>query len=285
MEVIRAQRFAGFCGGVRRAWNIAQRAMAGEDGPVYVSGELIHNGPAMRVLEEKGVRVLPIMEQTAPVEGTVILRAHGEGPQVYARAAELGLNVIDATCGIVKAVQRKAVELEGRGFQVVLYGHKGHPEAVATLAHTRHGIIVDSVAEAEALPRFEKIAAIAQTTVLQAEYERVVEVLRTKCDVFEDHGEICAYTRKAQDEAVALAKQVDAVVVVGGRKSANTHRLVEVCSAWCPTYHVETADEIDPAWFPGTRKVGVCAGASTRDVDIEAVMKRLQELEPTPAKS
>lgn len=279
MDVIRARRYAGFCGGVKRAWKLAVREAESSSGPVFVSGKLIHNTPAMEELEEKGIQILDLSDAKTVEPGTpFVLRAHGEGPSVYARAREMGLRLIDGTCGIVRNVQRRARELEEQGFQVVLFGHRNHPEARATIAHTRRGVIVESAREASRLPRHQKIASIAQTTSSTREYAEVCRALRGKCDIFEDQGHICDFTQKAQEEAAELAAQVDAMVVVGGRDSSNTRRLVEVCSERCPTFHVETAAELRPEWFTGVARVGVTAGASTRDRDIDAVVERLRAM-------
>ncbi|MBI2941839.1 MAG: 4-hydroxy-3-methylbut-2-enyl diphosphate reductase [Chloroflexi bacterium] len=282
MQVIRASRYGGFCGGVKRAWKLALQEVASTDGPVYLSGKLIHNGPAMRELEGMAIRVVSLADGEDPVGGTLIVRAHGEGPRLYELARQHQLRTVDATCSIVKAVQRRARALEQQGYQVILFGHKTHPEALATVAYTEHGQIVESVAEAEALGHFAKIAAIAQTTAPQWEYEAVCRVLRRKCDEFEDQGRICGWTLSAQEEAAHIAQQVQAMVVIGGRDSSNTHRLVEVCSRHCPSYHVETADELDPRWFAGLSVVGVTAGASTRDRDIEDLVARLEAIETAP---
>lgn len=280
MEIIRASRYAGFCGGVKRAWKLAVQEAGAANGPVFISGKLIHNTPAMQELEGMGVQELNVLEAQGVEPGTpFILRAHGEGPAVYQKANELGLRLIDGTCGIVRNVQKRARELEAQGFQVVLYGHRNHPEAKATVAHTEHGMIIESVEEAMALPFYPRIAAIAQTTSSSREYVEVCRVLRDKCERFEDQGHICDFTRRSQDEAAQLAGDVDAMVVVGGRDSSNTRRLVEVCSERCPTYQVETSTELRAEWFTGVGKVGVTAGASTRDHDIDAVIARLEEMD------
>jgi (E)-4-hydroxy-3-methyl-but-2-enyl pyrophosphate reductase len=274
MEVRLAPRYAGFCGGVKRAWRLAQEEAVGAAGHVYLSGKLIHNDPAMHELAEQGV-VVGAPEQIAP-GSTIIVRAHGEGPRFYERAEKAGLRVVDATCSIVKAVQRRARSLEEQGYRVVLFGHRTHPEAMATVAYTERGVIVESVEEARALPREGKIAAIAQTTAPQWEYERVCEALRERCDELADQGRICGWTLSAQQEAEELSQQVDAMVVIGGRESSNTQRLVDVCLRHCPTYYVETADELVSGWFDGASSVGITAGASTRDSDIDAVVAWLR---------
>ncbi len=279
MQIVRAPRFSGFCGGVKRAWTIAGRTRASTEGPVYVSGELINNDPAMRELEAKGISVLRVIEGEVPPEpGTLIMRAHGEGPVTFQRAQELGLNVVDATCGIVRVVQQKAKKLEDEGFQIILFGHRDHPEAKATIAYTQRGQIVESVEEAQALPRFPRIAALAQTTALLSDYEKVVDVLKTKTDDFVNQGQVCAWTKMAQDEAEEIAARCDVMIVVGGRKSANTHRLVEVSGLHAPSHLVETADELDPTWFRSDSVVGVTAGASTREQDVVDVIARIEEI-------
>jgi len=254
-----------------------------------VSGELINNDPAMRDLESRGVAVLRVAEgESAPAGGTLIMRAHGEGPVTFERAEALGLNVVDATCGIVRVVQQKAKNLEDQGYQVILYGHRNHPEAKATVAYTQRGMIIETIEEARDLPQFNRIAALAQTTALLSEYERICDVLRTKTDEFVNQGQVCAWTKMAQDEAEQLAEQGTTMIVVGGRKSANTPPLVEVSAEHVPSYLVETVDEIDPEWFDADSVVGVTAGASTREQDVLDVMARIsaigEELESrTPA--
>jgi 4-hydroxy-3-methylbut-2-enyl diphosphate reductase len=279
MRVIRAKTYSGFCGGVKRAWNRAVKAASTADETVFLSGKLIHNTPAMRELEQLGIRALEEDDVRRGVTGkTILMRAHGEGPRAFEQARALGLNVIDATCPIVTAVQKIAVQLEQEGFQVIVFGHRNHPEARATVAYTERGFIIESADEARDLPHYEKLASIAQTTMLQADYLDLVEVLKTKTDHYEDRGRICGWTLHAQDEAVALAREVDAMVVVGGRDSSNTIQLVRVCEAVCPTHHVETVDELRAEAFEGTRVLGVVAGASTRESDIQAVMDFLEAL-------
>ncbi len=280
MQVVRAKTYAGFCGGVKRAWNRAVKAADSSEETVFLSGKLIHNTPAMNELSKLGIRALDEEDVSrGGLEGrTILMRAHGEGPLAFERAKSLGLNVIDATCPIVTAVQEIAVQLENEGYQVIVFGHRTHPEAKATVAYTQRGFIVESAEEARSLPRYEKLASIAQTTMLQADYVELVEVLKTKSDVYEDRGRICGWTLHAQDEAVELAKQVDACVVVGGRDSSNTIQLVRVCEPHCPTFHVETADELRADDFAGMSRVGVLAGASTREVDIRAVIDFLTPL-------
>ena len=283
MEIVRAERYGGFCGGVKQAWTLALEARERTSGPIYVTGELIHNRPAMAELENKGIAIAHPSERELPQGATLLVRAHGEGPATYERARAQGLNLVDASCAIVQRVQRRAVEWEREGYQVILFGHREHPESKATIAYTKHGIIIESADEAAALPHFPKIAALAQTTVLQADYDRACAILATKCDEFQNQGRICAWTQLAQEEAAEIARTVDVMVVVGGKHSSNTQQLARVCGAICPTHHIETMDELRPEWFAGARRVGLTAGASTRDADVDATAARIQSYEPAGA--
>jgi 4-hydroxy-3-methylbut-2-enyl diphosphate reductase len=283
IEVRRVKTYAGFCGGVKRAWNRAVKASKSTDEPILLSGKLIHNTPAMRELASMGVRVATDEDLAQETVGrTYIMRAHGEGPEAFEAAQARGFNVIDATCPIVTAVQKIAVQLEDEGFQVVLFGHRDHPEARATVAYTKRGFIIESAEEARALPFYPKLATIAQTTVLQADYLEVVEALKARTDVFEDRGRVCGWTLHAQDEALALAREVDAMVVVGGRDSSNTIQLVRVCETACPTFHVESPDELRAEWFSQASVVGIAAGASTREVDLASSISFLESLPAAP---
>ncbi|MFM7196647.1 MAG: 4-hydroxy-3-methylbut-2-enyl diphosphate reductase [Chloroflexota bacterium] len=283
IEVRRVKTYAGFCGGVKRAWNRAVKASKSTDEPILLSGKLIHNTPAMRELASMGVRVATDEDLAQETVGrTYIMRAHGEGPEAFEAAQARGFNVIDATCPIVTAVQKIAVQLEDEGFQVVLFGHRDHPEARATVAYTKRGFIIESAEEARALPFYPKLATIAQTTVLQADYLEVVEALKARTDVFEDRGRVCGWTLHAQDEALALAQEVDAMVVVGGRDSSNTIQLVRVCETACPTFHVESPDELRAEWFSQASVVGIAAGASTREVDLASSISFLESLPAAP---
>ncbi|HEY7061395.1 MAG TPA: 4-hydroxy-3-methylbut-2-enyl diphosphate reductase [Chloroflexota bacterium] len=283
MEIVRAERYGGFCGGVKQAWTLALQAREQTSGPIYMTGELIHNRPAMAELQGKGIAIAHPLENTLPQGATLLVRAHGEGPATYASAQQQGLNVVDASCAIVQRVQRRAAEWEREGYQVILFGHRDHPESKATIAYTQHGIIIQSADEAAALPHYPKIAALAQTTVLQADYDRACETLATKCDEFVNQGRICVWTQLAQEEAAEIARTVDVMVVVGGKHSSNTQQLARVCGDICPTHHIETVDELQPEWFAGARRVGLTAGASTRDADVDATAARIQEIDTASA--
>jgi len=175
-------------------------------------------------------------------------------------------------------VQQKAKKLEDEGYQIILFGHRNHPEAKATIAYTERGKIVETVEEAGDLPHYPRIAALAQTTALLSDYEKVVKILETKTEEFVNQGQVCAWTKMAQDEAEEIAAGCTVMIVVGGRKSANTQRLVDVSSLHAPSYLVEAVEEIDPAWFKADSVVGVTAGASTREQDVVDAIARIEAI-------
>jgi len=280
MKVIRA-RHSGFCGGVKRAWRMAEQAAGRDERPVFILKDLIHNHQALDRLHDLGVNTARSVDDV-PADGLVIFRAHGESPESFRRVAERGLTLQDATCPIVERVQDKARQLETEGYQVVIFGHKDHAEAIAIKAHTDRGMIIDDLDEARALPRFPRIGAVTQTTMYSGDFDQVCEILATKCDEFKSLGSVCNFTQNAQAAARDILGQVEAMVVVGGRHSSNTRQLVKVCSEAVPTYWIEVASEIRAEWFAGVAGVGVTAGASTPEWLTLEVIAALERIE-TPA--
>lgn len=274
MDVIVAD-YAGFCSGVARAVKKAETAPK----PIASLGPLIHNRQVVKDLAAKGVRPVAGLEEVK--EGRVLLRSHGVPPQVLAVAKERGLEVIDATCPFVQRAQKLAQELMTSGFELVIVGEPEHAE-VRGLVEWAGGkaVVVSSAEEAANLAYHPRRAVIAQTTQSPTTFEAVVEALRPKTGELVAYNTICEATRRRQEAAVELARQVDVMVVVGGKESANTRRLVELCRATgTPTYHVEQAGELSHQWFVGARKVGVTGGASTPAWIIEEVVRMLEELQ------
>lgn len=281
MKVLKAEH-AGACYGVQRALDLAYRA-AGEEGPVCTLGPLIHNPQVVDELAASGVVEAADVDDVA--EGTVVIRSHGVVPEVYERAEAKGLRVVDATCPHVARAQKAAARLARDGRLVVVVGEAGHPEVEGICAHGRAaGGEVIAVTRPEELPEgFSSAAArvgvVVQTTQSRDTFDAVVSALREAGVDLDVKDTVCTATRKRQEAAAALADKVDAFVVIGGRNSSNTTRLFEICRALCDrSYHIERADEIDPAWFAGCETVGVTAGASTPENQIEAVVARLEEI-------
>ncbi|HXG41554.1 MAG TPA: 4-hydroxy-3-methylbut-2-enyl diphosphate reductase [Dehalococcoidia bacterium] len=278
MEIILA-RDMGFCWGVRRAIEIMERA-AQEKGEIVSLGPIVHNPLVMARLEEKGVHLL--RDGQLPKGQPLAITAHGAGPEVYERARAEGVEVIDTTCPIVTRSQRWAKKMAQQGFTVVVFGDAEHREVKGVLAWSEgKGIAVKDVDEVPS--HVSRVAVISQTTQNPDKFaEFVGRLLRERMDTIHELrlvNTLCNVTSTQQEAARELAREADVVIVVGGRNSANTRHLVEVCrEEGAETYHIERADELDPSWLAGKEKVGITAGASTPDWAVEEVVARIQEL-------
>ena len=298
MEVIRAKR-AGACYGVQRALDMADEVIA-DGSRAYTLGPLIHNPQVVADLAARGAEAVGSVEDIcwegaaagdASAEGSasaagdvpaVVIRSHGVTPQVLAAVEDRGFTVVDATCNHVSRAQHAAAELAGEGCRVIVVGEAGHPEVEGLTAWAEEaGGKVDVVAAPEEIPEglYDPVGVVAQTTQRRENLEAVVAALRAAGLEPIVKNTICSATRQRQEAAADLASAVDAMVVIGGRNSSNTTRLAEVCALTCPrTFHIESADELDPAAFAGCRRVGVTAGASTPENQIAAVEKFLRAL-------
>lgn len=298
MEVIRAKR-AGACYGVQRALDMADEVIA-DGGRAYTLGPLIHNPQVVADLAARGAEAVDSVEEirwegaaeaSAPAEGSacpaedvpsVVIRSHGVTPQVLAAVEDRGFSVVDATCPHVSRAQHAAAELAAEGCRVIVVGEAGHPEVEGLTAWAEEaGGKVDVVAAPEEIPEglYDPVGVVAQTTQRRENLEAVVAALREAGLGPIVKNTICSATRQRQEAAADLASAVDAMVVIGGRNSSNTTRLAEVCALTCPrTFHIESADELDPAAFAGCRRVGVTAGASTPENQIAAVEAFLRTL-------
>lgn len=281
MEVVLAEH-AGFCFGVKRAVKLANDATEAGTGNVQSLGPLIHNPQVVNQLAEKGVRRVDSLDEIE--SGVVIFRSHGvSSPQVMNEALERGLAVIDATCPFVTNAQRYAKQLVDEGYQVVMVGDRHHPETRSVLGHAGSEILVtESFDEIKAfLNKFakKKLGIISQTTQTYRKFSEIVVQCLEICEEVKIFNTICYATEDRQTEAEALAQKVEAMVVIGGRNSANTTHLAEICRrSDIPVYHIETAEEIEPDWFPSLKTVGVTAGASTPDWIINNVIDSLKRM-------
>lgn len=271
-------RGSGFCYGVERAVQLAQRAISTGDKPIYSLGPLVHNQQMVEFLREKGL--LPLDSIADLKEGRVVIRAHGVSPSIFSEAQQRGLEVIDATCPRVKRGQNLANSLGNRGYSIFIVGSPSHPEVQALVGWAgSKAIVIETPQAIKDLPHFEKAAVVAQTTESMDVFTTIVELLKEKVDYLLVHNTICEATRQRQDAARELAGQVEAMVVVGGRQSSNTAQLARICmQAGIPTYHIESAEELRSQWFQGISRVGVTAGASTPEWIIEEVVTRMSEL-------
>ena len=276
---VRISESAGFCWGVERALDLAHKAAEQAPGPIRCLGPLIHNPGVIADLEKRGVKVIAHPAQA--LDGTVILRSHGVPREVKGQLDAAGTVVVDATCTFVKSAQEKAATLQRQGYFVIILGETDHPEVLALRSYAGdRSLVVESPADLPEELSSRRVGVVVQTTQSQEHLAELVQYLAPRVRELLVHNTICSATEQRQAAAMAMADQVDAVVVVGGRNSGNTRRLAELCAARQPrTYHVESADELDPAWFQGLEMVGITAGASTPPEQIKAVADRLAGFE------
>lgn len=264
-------RVMGFCYGVRRAIKIADN-IANSGVKAVTLGPIIHNPQVVGRLAERGVPAVDSLDGLT--DETVIIRSHGVGPSCYNTIKCKNLALMDATCPYVKRNQDVTKRLVNDGKQVVLIGEKNHPEmkSVAEWA-VGHSYMVENMEDVKALPTFHEVNIVMQTTFSVVLAAQLIDAIRKKADRVEVHKSICDATEQRQQAARELASQVDVVIVIGGRNSANTTRLAEICrEEGAKTYHIETAEELNPKWFLGQDKIGITAGASTPDWIIEEVV-------------
>lgn len=266
----------GFCYGVRRAVELAKKAEKG----THTLGPIIHNPQAVARLAAQGVSPVDSLDEVKNAS-SVLIRSHGVGPEIYEEARQRELKVIDATCPHVKKAQQDAKNVVEKGENLVIVGEKSHPEVISISQWgANRAIIIDREEEAEKIPFCDSMGVVVQTTFSQEQFKRIAAILKTKTNHLEVHMTICTATQQRQQAAIELARQVDAMLVIGGKNSANTGRLAQVCQKQdCPTYHIETAAEINPAWFRGMNHIGITAGASTPDWIIQEVVKIMENLQ------
>lgn len=283
MEVIVADN-AGFCFGVKRAIKMANDSIDKAPGSVKALGPLIHNPQVVSAFQRRGLDVVADLDEVDS-DSTVIIRSHGVGPDVKDDAARRGLAVVDTTCPFVTKAQQYAAKLIEENYKVIMIGDKDHPEVIGVVAHTGdRAIVLNSVAEAEALKFIPRMGVVFQTTHSIGHVQEIVGALLKRGKEVRVFNTLCGATTSMQKTAVELAPEVEAMVIVGGRQSANTAQLAEVCRKANPSVHqVETAAEIQESWFVGVRRVGVSAGASTPDEVIAEVVERLTQIQPVAA--
>lgn len=274
MKVIRATT-AGFCFGVKRALDMAERTA--ETSVTSSLGPIIHNTQVVNRLAEKGIQAVNSVTEATPGQ-TLIIRSHGVAPHVYKEAEEQGMKVVDATCPFVQKAQRIAAQFAPSS-QIVVVGDKNHPEVQGILGWAGEGAIsLETIEEAQKLPFYPRITVLSQTTQPIKNFNDIVEELRKHTDELDTHNTICNATEERQLAARELAESVDVMVVVGDRKSSNTKKLATICSEKTTTHLIEMASELEEAWFEGCNLAGITAGASTPDWIIEEVFNKMSEM-------
>lgn len=280
ITVKRAAKY-GFCSGVRIA-DLKVKRFAGKGGRGAILGQVVHNERVVSEMEQLGVRTVDSLE--AVDEPTIVFSAHGVPPSFHQQAKERGLEILDTTCKFVYDIHRESRQALDSGYHLIFIGDPQHREVVGYTNDLGPGSfhIVSTIDEASAVDWsvYEKIKVFYQTTLNAEEFEPVVRTVEESHSRVERGDTICYATRENQQAAHELARdpEVDLIVVVGGRKSANTKHLWEICLESKPSYLIQGADDLQAEWFTGSRVVGLTAGASTPDYVIDEVESRIAEL-------
>ena len=273
----------GFCAGVERAIEIVERALKRYGAPIYVRHEVVHNKFVVDDLRAKGAIFVDELDEV-PTGNTVIFSAHGVSLAVREEAERRGLRVFDATCPLVTKVHVEVARMRDQGREIVMIGHKGHPEVEGTMGQVEGGIhLVETPADVAGLrvADADQLAYVTQTTLSVDDAAAIVDALRARFPriVGPKKDDICYATQNRQDAVKFMTPHADVVFVVGSKNSSNSNRLREVAALrGVPAYLIDNAAGIDPAWIEGKRRIGVTAGASAPEVLVAEVIARLEAL-------
>ena len=282
MDVVLANP-RGFCAGVERAIETVERALELFGAPIYVRHEIVHNKYVVEDLRAKGAVFVEELDEV-PAGATVIFSAHGVSKQVRADAEQRGLKVFDATCPLVTKVHVEVARMVRAGQEVVMIGHRGHPETEGTMGQAMRGMhLVETVEDVAGLQVGdpEKLAYVTQTTLSIDDAKAIVAALKKRFPAIRGpkKDDICYATQNRQDAVKFMAPQCEVVIVVGSPNSSNSNRLREVAQHMgAQAYMVDRAADLRPEWIAGKRRVGVTAGASAPQVLVDELIARLKEL-------
>jgi 4-hydroxy-3-methylbut-2-enyl diphosphate reductase len=286
---IKLAKTAGFCMGVRRAVDIVLDIAQHETRRrIYTYGPLIHNPQTIELLKSRGVKPIENIEEIKNKENAIlIIRAHGIAPAERRKIKESGIKIIDATCpkvGYVQSIIKKHAALD---YMVVIVGDKEHPEVDGLLGYAGdHGVIIATLNDVDRLSCPEKVCVVAQTTQDFDNYSKIVEKIKELCPQAVVFNTICSSTEKRQAEVIAMASEMDAMFIVGGKNSANTRRLADLAQKQqTPSFHIETPAEMENINFIPYNRIGVSAGASTPNWIIDRVMDKIMESQSRKLKS
>ena len=281
-EVILAEP-RGFCAGVDRAIEIVERAIAKFGAPIYVRHEIVHNTYVVNELKSKGAIFIEELSDVPP-GATLVFSAHGVSKAVQQEARDRGFSIFDATCPLVTKVHVEVAKLAKEGFEFIMIGHKGHPEVEGTMGQLTSGIhLVEDVADvAKVQPgQTEKLAVVTQTTLSVDDAAEIAAAVRARFPSVREpkQQDICYATQNRQDAVKVMSPQVDLVIVVGSPTSSNSNRLRELAQRLgTESYMVDSAAELQPAWFEGKTRIGLTAGASAPEVLVREVIDRVKAL-------
>ncbi|SOY49278.1 1-hydroxy-2-methyl-2-(E)-butenyl 4-diphosphate reductase, 4Fe-4S protein [Cupriavidus taiwanensis] len=281
-EILMAQP-RGFCAGVDRAIEIVERALERFGAPIYVRHEIVHNAYVVADLRRKGAVFVGELDEV-PAGATVIFSAHGVSREVREDAARRGLHVFDATCPLVTKVHVEVSKLRAQGCEIVMIGHRGHPEVEGTMGQANSGmVLVESVGDVGTLQVADpsRLAYVTQTTLSVDETSEIVAALKARFPEIREpkKQDICYATQNRQDAVKFMAPQVEVVIVVGSPNSSNSNRLRELAERLgVPAYMVDAPEQVRPEWVAGKRRIGLTAGASAPEALAQSIVERLREL-------
>lgn len=266
---------SGFCAGVRRAMNIAHEC-AERDGTYYTLGPIVHNDAVVKSLEDMGISPVNDLADLVETTAGIIIRSHGAPARIWEEARSRGIEIVDATCPLVKRIHELVTSLQKEGYDIIVYGDIHHPEVQGIIGWVDKAQVVANAEEASQILPVKKLAVVSQTTKNEKEFLQVVQELIPKAKEVRIFNTICSATQMRQESGRSLASQVDLILVVGDRQSSNTTTLYKECSnTGVPTHLIQSADEIQIDWFNGVGRVGITAGASTPDWKIKEVVDRM----------
>lgn len=281
-EILLAQP-RGFCAGVDRAIDIVERAIELHGAPIYVRHEIVHNRFVVEDLRNKGAVFIDELDQ-APSGSIVIFSAHGVSKAVREEAQSRGLQVFDATCPLVTKVHIEVAKMRAAGREIIMIGHKGHPEVEGTLGQTKDGMyLVETVEDVQALAVLnpENLSFVTQTTLSVDDAAAVAGALKARFPTITEpkKSDICYATQNRQDAVKIMAPECDLVLVVGSANSSNSNRLREVAERkGIESYLIDGPESIRAEWLQGRARIGISAGASAPELLVQQVIKRLKEL-------
>lgn len=279
MEIKRA-KVQGFCFGVAITVKKAEEAIAQRD-DVTTLGNVVHNPQMVEALASRGLKNAGSVDDVDG--GALFVRAHGLPMDVFEKAKDKGLEIIDATCPMVTKIHVQAERLKADGYKIVVVGDPEHPEVKGTLSHVPGAFCIETVEDVAKLPRGSRMGVVVQSTYSRERFTDIVKAMTAKYYEVRAVNTICTDTNNRQTAAVELSQEVDAMVVVGGKTSANTKHLAELAETnGARAYHIEGPDELRAEWFEGVRVAGLMSGASTPGWLVDEVARRMEELSRQP---
>lgn len=277
---VKIAKNAGFCFGVKRAMKMAWDEVEKNDSGIYALGPLIHNKQAVARYEQKGLKTVDVIDIIPDYEN-MIIRSHGVPEKVYKEAKNKKLKIVDTTCPFVKKIHTVVSEYHNKGYEIIVIGDMKHPEVIGINGWCENSAIIIKAVEQMENMEFDnskQYCVVAQTTINPDLYSNIVDKLADKLEHIVFNDTICSATKTRQEAAKELAREVDCMIVIGGKHSSNTQKLVKVCEDLVPTFAIETKDELDVNMLKKYKNLGVTAGASTPDWIIEEVITFIENL-------